>query len=158
MKSLNWRFLAVAELAETALNRPEHMFPACDTDPERSHRSLRSHNIAQIVIDRIEGNCHGGKFLDMCLEFRCLKGCVVVLFGLPLSVVNHAFVVPAHVQVYRDEPLLRSEGLFGGVLQSFDKSFGAVWLHREGVDELGRLAYVLKRAQHALRTGVDNKL
>jgi hypothetical protein len=32
------------------------------------------------------------------------------------------------VQVYRDEPLLRSEDLFGGVLQSFDKSFGAVAL------------------------------
>ena len=82
-------------------------------DPESSHRSIRRHNITQIVIDRIEGNRHRRKFLDMCLDFRCFEGCVVVLFGLPLSIVNHAFVVPAHVQGHRDEPLLRSEGLLG---------------------------------------------
>jgi hypothetical protein len=63
MKSPNRRFLAVAELAETAINRPEHMFPACDTDPERSHRSLRRHGIAQIVIASLHSLT-----ISMCLS------------------------------------------------------------------------------------------
>src|SRR4029077_20319465 len=53
MKSPNRRFLAVAELAETALNRLEHMFPAFDTDPEPSHRSPQSRFLPCTDISRL---------------------------------------------------------------------------------------------------------